>query len=171
MKDSTKWILLGVVTGIFGLVVLGNAAVASVAIATLTGVMLLIGGAFQIVGGISAESTGNKIFTWITGALMVFLGWSFVANPLEGVLSLSFLILILLFVGGIVRVFFAFRMSGTRFFWPMLISGVLSLVLAAIVWGNPAATFQLLGILLGVEMLSNGLSMVFLGLFTRDSEA
>lgn len=171
MKDSTKWILLGALTLIFGVIVLANAAVASVAIATLTGIMLLIGGAFQVVGGFSAESTGNKVFAWVMGALMAFLGWSFMANPLEGVLSLSFLILILLFVGGLVRIFFAFRMSGTPFFWPMLVSGALSLLLAAIVWGNPAATFQLLGILLGVEMLSNGMSMVFLGLFARSSEA
>jgi uncharacterized membrane protein HdeD (DUF308 family) len=171
MKESLKWIALGLLTIVFGLVILGNTVVASLAIAAFTGVLLLAGGIFQFVGGFSISGMGSKIFAWIMGALMVFLGWSFMANPLQGMISLSLLILILLAVGGAVRIVFSFRMSGTRFFWPMLISGLLSLVLAAIVWGNPGATVQLLGILLGVEMLFNGIGMVFMGLFARNSEA
>ena len=170
MSESLKWILLGVLTLIFGFIVLGNTVVASLAIVTLTGALLLAAGVFQFIGGLSVEGMGNKLFAWLMGALMAFLGWSFLSNPLAGTISLSMLILILLAAGGIVRIIFSFRMSGSQFFWPMLISGVLSLVLAVIVWGNPAATVQLLGILLGVEMLFNGIGMIFAGMFVRAVE-
>jgi len=171
MNNSTKWILLGLLTLVFGVIVLGNTVVASLAIATLTGAMLLAGGVFQFIGGLSIEGMSGKLFAWVTGALMAFLGWSFLSHPLSGVISLTLLILVLLAAGGIARIIFSFQMRGTGFFLPILISGILSLGLAVIVWGNPAATAQLLGILLGVEMLFNGIGMIFAGYFARSVES
>lgn len=167
MKNSTKLMLLGAVTILFGVIILGNAALASLAVVTLTGGVLLVGGGIQIVAGFSMSSPGGKLFAWLMGALMVFLGWSFLSNPLEGVVSLSMLILILLAAGGVVRIFFAWRARTTSFFWPMLISGVLSVLLAAYVLSIPEATMILLGTLLGVEMLLNGLGAVLFGMFLR----
>ena len=171
MNDSTKWILMGALVVLLGIVVLGNTVVASVAVAVMAGIMLLIGGGLQIVGGFSVEEFWGKAFAWIMGILMVFLGWSLLAHPLQGVISLTLALLILLVAGGIARIIVSFRMSGTGFFWPMLISGVLSLVLAFIIWTNaqaePAVLFSLLGLLLGIEMLLDGFGLIFLGLFAR----
>ncbi|MGR3615273.1 MAG: HdeD family acid-resistance protein [Paracoccaceae bacterium] len=171
MSNSTKWILMGALTVMFGIIVLGNTAVASVAVTVMAGVMLLIGGGLQIVGGFSIDETWGKIFAIVMGVIMVMLGWSLLAHPLQGVISLSLAILILLIAGGIARIFVSFRMSGTGFFWPMILSGVLSLVLAAIIWSNtkedPASLFNLLGLLMGIEMLLDGLGLIFLGLFAK----
>jgi len=170
MKTSTKLMLVGVVTILFGVIILGNAALASLAVVTLTGGILLVGGGIQIVAGFSLGSPGSKLFAWLMGALMVFLGWSFLSNPLEGVVSLSMLILILLAAGGIARIFFAWRARATSFFWPMLVSGALSVLLAAYVLSIPEATMILLGTLLGVEALLSGLSAVLFGMFLRRNE-
>lgn len=173
MKESTKWILLGVLTVIFGVIVLGNTVVASVAVTVMAGVMLLIGGGLNVIGGFSVEGMGGKIFAWVIGAVMVLLGWSLLAHPLEGVISLAMAVLILLIIGGLARIFMSFRMSGTAFFWPMLISGALSLVLAWIIWSNaaaePASLFSLLGLLLGIEMLFDGIGLIFMGLFAKSA--
>lgn len=175
MSDSLKWILLGLLVIVFGVIVLGNTVLASLAIATLTGALLLAGGVFQIIGGFSVEGIGGKIFAMLMGALMAFLGWSFLSHPLAGVISLSMLILILLASGGIVRIIFSFRMSGTPFFWPMLVSGALSLLLAGVIWANvsaePASMLSLLGILLGIEMLFDGFGLIFVGMFAKRTEA
>jgi len=170
MTESTKWIMLGILTLIFGVIVLGNTVVASLAIAALTGALLLAGGVLQFIGGFSIDGMGGKLFAWVTGLLLAFLGWSMLAHPLAGMISLSVLILLLIAAGGIARIVFSFGMRGTQFFWPMLISGAASLGLAMIVWGNPAATVQLLGILLGVEMLFNGIGLIFAGLYARNAE-
>lgn len=171
MSDSTKWMLMGALTVFFGVIVLGNTAVASVAVAVMAGIMLLIGGGLQVVGGFSVESLWGKIFAWVMGVLMLLLGWSLLAHPLQGVISLSMAVLILLIAGGFARIIVSFRMSGTGFFWPMLISGVLSLVLAFVIWQNaaaePAVLFNLLGLLMGIELLLDGIGLIFLGLFSR----
>lgn len=174
MKDSTKWVLMGVLVVLLGVVVLGNTVVASVAVAVMAGVMLLVGGGLQIAGGFSVEETWGKIFAWVMGLLMIFLGWSLLAHPLQGVISLTLALLILLVAGGLTRIIVSFRMSGTGFFWPMLLSGGLSLLLAYVIWINaqsePDTLFGLLGLLLGIEMVLDGFGLIFLGLFARRAE-
>lgn len=174
MSDWLKWLLLGLLSIVFGVIVLGNTVLASLAVATLTGILLLVSGGIQIVGGFSVEGAGNKILSFVMGAIMLFLGWSFLAHPLQGVISLSMLILILFMAGGIARVILSFQMRGTQFFWPTLISGILSMILAAIIWSNasaePAWLLHLVGILLGIEMLFNGFGLIFMALFVRGAD-
>ncbi|WP_226781998.1 DUF308 domain-containing protein [Oceaniglobus trochenteri] len=169
MKPANKWLLLGVVSVGFGVFALGNTVVASLAVTTLTGALFLLSGGFQIVGSIMGhEGTGSKIVNIAIGALMAFLGLSFLINPLEGIISLAMLVLLLLLATGVLRIVLSWRMRNTRFFWPMLISGALSVLLGGYIWANFAAVGpQLLGILLGIELLLNGLGLIALSFFVR----
>lgn len=168
MKQWMKWVLLGLLSLICGVIVLGNTVLASIAVTTLTGTLFLVAGGMQIVGGLGEESTGSKLFSIGMGALAAVLGISFVFNPLQGAISLALLITILLAVSGGARIVFAWTMKQTQFFWPMLISGALSILLAGYIIANfAAASVQLLGVLLGVELLFNGLGFVVLGFFLR----
>jgi uncharacterized membrane protein HdeD (DUF308 family) len=90
------------------------------------------------------------------------------ANPLAGMISLSTLLLILLAASGIVQILFAFRVKGTRFFWPLLLAGLVSVVLAIILLSSPGATLVLLGTLLGVQMLSAGASLTMMGMLFKE---
>jgi uncharacterized membrane protein HdeD (DUF308 family) len=167
-KISTKYFWLGVLTMALGTVVLFNAVIASAAIVSVTGIFLLLGGALQIALGFWAEGLRNRILTWCLGALTAFLGWSFMANPLAGMISLSTFLLILLAASGIVQILFAFRVRGTRFFWFLLLAGSVSVVLAIILLSSPDATLALLGILLGVQMLSVGATLASMGMFLKE---
>ena len=168
MKEWVKWLALGILSIVFGVVVLGNTVVASMAVTTITGAMLLLSGVFQIFGGLSAEGMGSKVLSLAMGALMAFLGLSFLFNPLEGAISLAMLIMILLMASGIVRIVFSMQMRGTQFFMPMLVSGGLSLLLVAYIWMNFAtASVSILGVILGVELLFNGAGLVLLAFFIR----
>lgn len=169
MEISTKYLWLGVLTMALGAVVLFNAVIASAAIVTVTGIFLLLGGGLQITLGFWAEGLGNRIQTWCLGALTAFLGWSFMANPLAGIISLSTFLLILLAASGIVQILFAFRVRGTRFFWFLLLAGSVSIVLAIILLSSPGATLARLGILLGVQMLSAGASLTTMGMFFKEA--
>ena len=169
MKTSTKFFWLGVLIIALGVFVLFNAMIASLAIVTVTGIFLLLGGALQIAVGFSAEGLGNRVLTWCLGGLTVFLGWSFMANPLAGIISLSTFLLILLAASGIVQILFAFRVRGTRFFWPLLLAGAVSVVLAIFLLSSPGATLVLLGTLLGIQMLSSGASLTMMGMFFKEN--
>ncbi|MGV6848498.1 MAG: HdeD family acid-resistance protein [Marinibacterium sp.] len=168
MKAWVIWLILGILSMIFGVFVLSNTVVASLAVTTVTGILFLISGGFQIVAGFTAEGAASKIFAIALGVLMVFLGISFVANPLEGTISLALLVVILLMASGVVRMVFAWRMRTTPFFWPMLLSGALSILLAGYIIANFAtASVQILGILLGIELLFNGAGLMVLAFFLR----
>lgn len=169
MRISTKYFWFGILTMALGVVALLNAALTSLAIVSVTGVFLLISGAAQIFLGFSADRVGTKALTWLLGALSLLLGWSFIANPLAGAVSLSTLILILFAVGGLVQIAFAFRVRDTRLFWPLIIAGLLSLVLAVVVLSSPEASFVLLGVLLGIQMLSAGASLTMWGMALKEA--
>ncbi|KUJ77662.1 HdeD family acid-resistance protein [Ruegeria profundi] len=171
MSDWIKWLLLGLLSIAFGIFVLGAPVVASIAVTMVTGVLLLISGGLQVVGGFTVEGVGNKILSLIMGAVMLFLGWSFLDNPLEGTLTLTTVVMILFVAGGIARIILSFQMRGTQFYWPTLISGVLSLALAAYILANASIglALSLLGILLGIEMLFNGFGLVFMALFIKSA--
>ncbi len=168
MKQWVKWLLLGILSVVFGVFVLGNAVAASIAVTTVTGIMFAVSGGFQIFAGFGAEGFGSKLMSIGLGILMLFLGGSFVFNPLEGTISLALLVTILLAAGGVLRIITAYRMKDTAFFWPMLISGAASVLLAAYILANfAAASVQLLGILLGIELLINGAGLIVMAFFLR----
>jgi uncharacterized membrane protein HdeD (DUF308 family) len=169
MRISTKYFWLGLLIIALGVVVLFNAVIASVAIVTVTGIFLLLGGASQIALGFWTEGLGNRILAWCLGALTAFLGWSFMANPLAGIISLSTFLLILLAASGIVQILYAFRVRGTRFFWPLLLVGSVTVVLAIIVLSSPGATLVLLGSLLGIQMLCSGASLTMMGMYLKET--
>ncbi len=168
MKGWVKWLVLGVLSVLFGLFCLGNAVAASMAVTTVTGALLLVAGAFQIIAGFGDEGVGAKLMSFILGALLAILGLSFLFNPLEGMISLALLVTILLAANGVVRLILAFRMKSTQFFWPMLLSGALSVLLAGYILANfGTASVTLLGILLGIELLFNGAGLIALAFFLR----
>ncbi|GAB3104242.1 hypothetical protein G8770_11490 [Aestuariicella hydrocarbonica] len=171
MNYSTRFFWAGVLTIVLGLVVLFNAAVASGAIVVVTGIVLLIGGAAQVVLGFLEEGSGRKWLTLALGFLTVFLGWSFLSNPLAGIVSLTTFLLILMAASGAVQVLFGLRARGTPFFWPLILSGLASILLAIILLSSPSATISLLGFLLGLHMLASGACLTMVGLYMKKLDA
>lgn len=168
MSIWAKWLALGLLSVVFGILALGNAVAVSLAIVWVTGTLLLISGVVQIAAGAFDEGGGNKLLSIALGLLMAVLGISFMRNPLEGTMSLTLIITLLIGAGGVLRLIWAARMRETGYFWMMLLSGALSILLAAFIFANfQEASTQLLGILLGLEMLFNGAALVVLALFLR----
>ncbi|MFV0473001.1 MAG: HdeD family acid-resistance protein [Pikeienuella sp.] len=163
-----KWLGLGVVMVAFGLFVLANPYTVSLAIEQLVGALFLLIGIMQIVLAFREERFWSKIGAIALGALAAILGFSFLVNPLSGVLSLASLVVIILLASGLVRLALAWRMKQTRFFWSMLISGAVSVLLALYIIANFASVSgALLGILMGIEMIMDGAAMIVLAFFIR----
>ncbi|MFC3118436.1 DUF308 domain-containing protein [Jhaorihella thermophila] len=77
MSEWLKWFLLGLLSVVFGVIVLGAPVVASVSVTLLTGVLLLASGVLQVIGGFTTTGAGNRLLAWLMGLLMILLGWSF----------------------------------------------------------------------------------------------
>lgn len=168
MNEWSRWLVLGLLSVLFGILALGHAVAVSVWIAVFTGSLLLLAGVIQAIVGISDTGGWNKFVSVMLGLLVAVLGLSFLRNPLEGVVSLTLLVTLGIAAAGVFRLIWAFRMRHTGYFWMMLLSGALSILLAGYIFANfEQASERLLGILLGVELLFNGLALSVLGLFLR----
>jgi uncharacterized membrane protein HdeD (DUF308 family) len=167
----TRWLILGIVSVVFGLFALGSAVAASVAVTLVTGLLLAVAGGVQVWVALG-ETGGHRIWSLILGVLLSLLGLSFMVNPLDGTVSLAILVTMFLVAGGVVRLVIAWAMRTTRFFWPMLLSGALTVLLAGYILANFAAvSLALMGILLGVELLFNGAGLIVLALFMKSQES
>lgn len=171
MKLWVKWLIIGILSVVFGIFVLANPIAASFAVTVVAGTLFLVSGAVQIWAGVSGDEGSSKLMGIGLGALMVLLGFSLVARPLEGIVSLATLATIFIALNGALRLVTSWRMRETPMFWPMLISGAISVLLAGYIFANFFQIApQLLGILLGVELLLNGAGLVALALFLRTAK-
>ena len=94
-----------------------------------------------------------------------------IADPLAGLVSLSMAVAVTFVVGGLSRMWMAVRdlQGGMRA--TLLCSGGLSAVLGVLIISNfPLSVLVLLGLLMAVELLSNGVSLVLLGLMQKRVE-
>jgi uncharacterized membrane protein HdeD (DUF308 family) len=64
---------------------------------------------------------------------------------------------------GLLKAYLAFRFKGTSYFWGILLSAALSILLAILIFSNyPESAMTILGILLAVELISIGINLLAL---------
>ena len=108
-----------------------------------------------------APTTTGKVFAAVGGVIGLLLGIELLQEPLQGILTLTMVVAILFMATGIIRTLVAFGLRGTAAFVPVLISGLISIALAIMIFsGYPQSATYILGVLLAVELISNGLSLV-----------
>jgi uncharacterized membrane protein HdeD (DUF308 family) len=170
MKMS-NWILLtvlGVISIIAGVLALLNPFPASLAAVQLAAWAFLIIGAVQIFEAFSAESWGGKLWSLLLGVVAVLVGINLLGRPLAGLVTLTVVIGTMLIVSGIFKFIVGWRIHKTEYKAAVLVSGAVSLIIGLIIMSNfPASAATSLGILLGIELISNGISATALGLSRR----
>ena len=165
--SGTWYMVMGVVLALGGIYCLFNPFSATLATTLIAGWLFLFGGAIQIFAAVTSdeESMGGKLWSGVLGLILVWFGISLVANPLEGVLSLTLLVAIMFLLSGVARMMIGMRVRPMAGWGLILFSGVISIILALLVFSNFsnwAAT--LLGVLLGIDLLSSGITYLFVAL-------
>lgn len=170
MKHWIWWMIAGLVSILGGIFALANPFAASLTVELLAGWSFIFVGVITLVSAFSDQGWGARIFTVILGVLLVLLGFNLLANPLAGLLSLTYAVAILLMIAGILRLVLAFNEDFRAFRAIMIISGVLSIVLALMIFSNfPQSAAVILGIYLAIELISNGVALIAISL-ARKSE-
>ncbi|GIG19736.1 hypothetical protein Cch01nite_04600 [Cellulomonas chitinilytica] len=155
-------VVLGLVLIVAGLVLLGDVAVATKISIWFIAWMTLISGILLLLGALLRIRSGGAIWAAVGGAILTAIGLFMIRNPTIGALTLTLLAGALFFTGGIVRIVMAFQAE--RYKALLAIGGLVSLALGVWVLVDPeAATEKLLGLLLGIQILVEGLTMATLG--------
>ena len=150
------------------LIVLGMAAialplVAAVAIEVLLGWILLMSGIVKIVHSFRAMSSGKCLLRLLGGAFYLVAGGILLAYPLQGVLTLTMVLIFLFILEGIIKLTVALRLRSTPNWGWMLASGIAGLVLAGIIWaGWPTSAAWAIGLIVGINLMFGGGTMLML---------
>jgi uncharacterized membrane protein HdeD (DUF308 family) len=167
------WVLF-LVEGII-LVILGLAAILLPPLATLA-FTIIIGWIFLVSGILGLITTfwarGAPGFWWslLSALVGIAAGVVLLLWPLTGTVSLTLVLIAFFVVEGIASIFFAIehrnQLSG-RWGW-MLISGIIDLILAAIIFaGLPGTAAWALGLLVGINLVFGGAALIGMALAAR----
>lgn len=165
MKSSVVSLALGGLMIFFGIIALLNPFAATLTVEQMLGWVFLFAGILQFIAIFRGETWGQRLLALVLAAVNAWIGVSLLGNPLAGILTLTYVVAIMFAASGLTKIIMSFNMRGTGYFWPVLISGCVSVLLAIMVISNfPQSAVTLLGILLAIELLSSGVTMIFLGL-------
>jgi uncharacterized membrane protein HdeD (DUF308 family) len=146
------------------LIVLGALAIAfplfgTIVVEQLFAALLLIAGGFALAAALGRRESGTAsrvvsglwaVLTLVTGLLLMF-------QVGAGILTLTILLAAYFAAQGIVTIIAAFKFSGTGTMWLMLLSGIVSLVLAWMIFsGFPGSAAWMLGLLFGINLIFTG---------------
>jgi uncharacterized membrane protein HdeD (DUF308 family) len=170
------WVLF-LIEGIV-LVVLGLLAIIIPPLGTI-GFTLVVGWLFLISGIVGLVTTfwmrHAPGFWWslLSAVLAVAAGIVLLANPFTGAFTLTLLLIVFFIIEGVLSIMYALEhkkeLSG-KWGW-MLISGIIDLILAAIIWaGLPGTAAWALGLLVGINMLFGGSAMIAMALHARSAD-
>lgn len=171
------WVLF-LVEGII-LVILGAAAILLPPIATLA-VELVIGWVFLISGIVGLITTfwarHAPGFWWalISALIGIAAGVVLLLWPLTGIVSLTLVLIAFFIVEGIASIMYAIdhrnQLTGS-WAW-MLVSGIIDLILAAIILaGLPGTAAWALGLLVGINMVFGGAALIAMAFAARNPTA
>jgi uncharacterized membrane protein HdeD (DUF308 family) len=158
------------------MIVLGVLAIAAPAFATLTvdiyvGWLFLISGVLGLIAMFSARNVPGFLWTLVTALLSIVVGGVLLWKPVEGALSLTIVLTAFFIVEGVFQAAAALIYRDTipnTWGW-LLASGLADLALAAIiVAGWPGTAAWVLGLLVGLNLLTTGWAVVMVALGARD---
>jgi uncharacterized membrane protein HdeD (DUF308 family) len=161
VKRHSLWYLvqsgLMILAGIFALV---YPAVSSVAVVFFLGWLLIISGILQGISLIGARDVPHFWLQLVSVALFIIVGLLFLRNPGESLLTLTLLLIVFFVIEGISKVIFSLTIRPFPNWGWVLASGILAIVLAFYLWASiPVTAIWLIGVLLGIELICEGLAL------------
>jgi uncharacterized membrane protein HdeD (DUF308 family) len=159
--------------------VLGAAAIvvpplAGIAATIILGWLFLIGGIAGLVSTFGARQAPGFAWSLLSALVAVIAGGVLLWNPLAGLVTLTYVLIAYFIVDGILIIILAVthrRALSGRWEW-MLINGIIDLVLAAvIISGLPGSVVWALGLLVGIDLVFGGASLIAMAMAARRASA
>ena len=160
---------MGIALMILGFVAIGSSFIATLATVLVFGMLLLLGGLFQVVTAFWGRSWRGFSLHLLAGVLYLIVGVFMIDNPVETAVGVTLLVAAGLLVGGILRIVLSLVERFDGWGWALL-NGIVSLLLGAAIWRQwPLSGLWVIGLFMGIEMLFSGLSWMMLGLGLRST--
>jgi uncharacterized membrane protein HdeD (DUF308 family) len=161
----------GILLAILGLAAMIVPPLASLAITIFLGWMFLISG----IGGLFVTWWARNMpgFWWslISAALAVLAGGILLARPVQGVVTLTIVVGAYFLAEGVTTIMYALehrKELSSRWSW-LLVAGLMDILIAVlIIAGLPGSAEWALGLLVGINMLFGGATLIGMALAARN---
>jgi uncharacterized membrane protein HdeD (DUF308 family) len=164
----------GIILLILGLVAIVLPPIATLAVELLIGWILLISGVVGLVATFMARHAPGFGWSLLSAIVGIAAGGVLLWWPLNGALSLTVVLTAFLSIEGVVSIMYALdhkrELSGR---WGMmLISGIIDIVLAGIIFaGLPGTAAWAIGLLIGINLVFGGSALISMALHARQGQA
>ncbi|WP_407183320.1 HdeD family acid-resistance protein [Bradyrhizobium centrosematis] len=162
----------GILLAVLGLAALILPPLASLAIAIFLGWMFLISGIGGLIVTYWARSMPGFWWSLVSAALAVLAGMLLLARPMQAVLTLTIVLGAYFLAEGVATIMYALehrRELSSRWSW-LLISGLLDIAISfMVITGLPSSAEWAIGILVGINLLFGGASLIGMALAARNS--
>ena len=169
------WVLFlieGIVLVILGVLAVVIPPVATLAFTVFLGWLFVISGVFGLVTTFGARQAPGFWWSLLSAVLALAVGVIMVLWPVNGAVSLTLVLTAFFIVDGIASIMYALahRQQLTGQWGWLLASGLCDLVVAAlIIAGFPSSAAWALGLLVGINMIFGGTSLIIVALSARSS--
>jgi uncharacterized membrane protein HdeD (DUF308 family) len=168
VRDHWKLFLIeGVILVVLGFLAVAVPMVAGLAVTLLFGWIFLLSGIVGLYTTFAMRHAPGFWWSLLSGVLGVVVGFWLLIQPAVGLVSLTYLLIAFFIIEGIATIMFALdhraALTG-RWGW-MLVSGIVDLFLAAVILaGLPGTVAWALGLIVGINMIFGGASMIGMAL-------
>jgi uncharacterized membrane protein HdeD (DUF308 family) len=168
LRRNWGWFLaLGIALIVLGLCAIGSAFIATLATVMTFGILALVGGGVEIASAFWARRWGGFFLHLLAGVLYIVFGFFMFAHPIAAAAAITLMMAALFFVGGLLRIVVALSYRFHGWGWVVL-NGAVTLVLGVLIWRQwPEASFWVIGMFLGIELVFTGMSWVMLAMAVR----
>lgn len=166
--NGSLWI--GILLIVLGIVAIAQPAVSTIFAETWFTLILISAGAAKLTYAFQTRNQGGFIWKLLLSVLYIATGVMLFAYPLTGVLTVTLLLGSFLLTEGVFELILAFRLRPQQNWAWVLGDGIITLLLGGIIWFQwPFDAPWLIGTLVGVSVLSTGISRVMLSLNARSA--
>ena len=169
IAQSWGWFLaLGIVLILAGMAAIAFPLVSTIAAKAALGWIFLVGGAVLVVHAFSATQWQGFLLGLLLGVLYLVAGGWLAFLPFTGIVTLTVLLAAMFLLEGVLEVLLALRVRPHQGWGWLLLSGLIAIAVGALItFELPSSATWAIGLLAGVNLLSTGVSFLFVALAGR----
>jgi uncharacterized membrane protein HdeD (DUF308 family) len=168
---ARHWKLLltiGIVMSLAGVFSIIVPIVTSITVAIFVGWALVVGGAVQFAHVIRRDAGWERIWRLFLAVITVLAGLSLLLFPLSGTITLTVVLVVWLFLSGGAQLAGWWQTRHIEGSWTVGLTGLASVVLGILIWaGLPSSAAWAIGLLVGIQLLLYGMSLIMSALAGR----
>ncbi|NJL20157.1 MAG: HdeD family acid-resistance protein [Leptolyngbyaceae cyanobacterium SM1_3_5] len=164
-NQESKSLWTGVLLIGLGVVAIALPIFSTLVAETWISFILISAGSAKLFYAFQTRNQGGFIWKLLLSILYIGAGIMLFTQPLQGILTLTLLLGSFLLTEGTFELILAFRLRPQQSWTSVLVNGIITLFLGAIIWFQwPSNAPWLLGTAIGASIISTGVSRVLLSL-------